>query len=580
LIFIHKDLYGRVYKAYLMELTIGFEDVNAEIARRALGKAKWTTKATIPTASEATFGCAGGLHGKKGDKYYCPTFVIPSDHTAILCSDLHNCSDAAGDIGVKVTDAITGTTLLEPTYQAIGGFQHLRFQLRITDIKNPLLLDIHIGTKLDSTFTEQSRFRVAIQVSGKPAVAEYSTNELDIVYPNTDTITAYPSKKPYVIATTLWLYVVGATEEGYDIRLLPVIRLQGEPIRGSKLIFWAMNAGYKKPAIDLRASAFAINEAYYELASIAEDMDIGYSVGTIIRNRVEASVPPDLEEEFAISFAFALGNQPTWWEPWDWRADEALMLAWGRPPDYDLDTVRAGVVNFKPIGEEELNAYAAKFIEECTHRGAVGSYPAGIYYSQKGWGGVLDADVISPSYSPIAPLVALAVIFASVAAAIIAIGFVILKIAEIKHKELLMSQSKFDSTKFTTERDAIAYDQANYSDEMKEAGMWGEHTPECKYKFYDPITGEEAPSNIDTPVEYYDWMKARHPDWAKDVYGEEEEVSITPVVAYTAAAIGIYVAGGLLPANLEKVKYTAAIPGILAGYETYKFISKKIPFFF
>ena len=506
-----------------------FENTNPEMARRALGKEKFIKHATIPSQEEAVFGCAGGLHAKKDANYYCPAFVIPMPKTqtyrdVIFCTDIHNLSDGTDYIGVKINDAITGQTLLEPTYTSspVGGFGHTRLNVHIPKISKSLLLDIHIGINLSGSFAEQSGFRIALQVSGATAVAEYSTDELDIVYPNTNDITVYPTDKPYPIATALWLYLLAAPEEEYDLRLLPILRLQGEPIEGSEVRLWAMNGGYYKSAVDLRWSAFAVDEAYWELTPIDEDIPLGYHSGVITRKGYAVRLPEELEDDFAITFYFALGNQPSWWKPWDWKADEALMLAWGRHPDYYLDVLRAGVINFKPIGEDELIAYAEEFIEESNHRGAVGAYPATIYYDQKPLGGALDTYVITPSYSPIAPLVAAVIIVAAVSASAIAIGFVVMNIIRMRHEEVMKydDQSLFDNRRFETPGERIEYDQANYGDEMKDAGLWPD-------EFYDPVTGEKLPEWVDTPVEEYKWLKAKHPEFVKDMYGEETVAKLT-----------------------------------------------------
>ena len=506
-----------------------FENINPEIARRALGKEKFIKRATIPSAEEAVFGCAGGLHAKKGANYYCPAFVIPMPKTqtyrdVILCTDIHNLSDGTDYIGIKVTDAITGQTLLEPTYTSapVGGFKHIRSNLYIPKISKSLLFDIHIGIKLGGSFVEKSRFRVALQVSGTAAVAEYSTDELDIVYPNTNDITVYPADKPYPIATTLWLYLLAAPDEEHDLRLLPILRLQGEPIKGSEVRLWAMNGGYYQSAVDLRWSAFAVDEAYWELTPIAEDMPLGYHSGIITRKGYAVQPPEKVEDDFAITFYFALGNQTDWWKPWDWKADEALMLAWGRHPDYYLDVLRAGVINYTTIGEDELIAYAEKFVEESNHRGAVGAYPTMIYYDQKLLGGALDTYVIAPSYSPMAPAVAHAIVAVAIAAGLSVIGFVVLNVVRMRHEEVLKydDQSLFDAHRFETPGERIEYDQANYGDEMKDAGLWPD-------EFYDPVTGEKLPEWVDTPVEEYKWLIANHPEFVKDVYGVETVAKLT-----------------------------------------------------
>ena len=555
----------------MLKAEIEFEDINAEVARRALGKNKWKIKEEIKTPEESIFGCAGGLHAKKGNYYYCPAFVIPSGYDIKLCFDIHNFVDVSGEVGVKVTDVISGITIVGPAYGEIGEFEHIRCYISMKNVTESQLWDISLGIKLDNEFTEQSRFRVAIQVSGKSPVPEYSANQLDIVYPTADEITVYPTDKPYPIATALWLYILNV-EGKYDIRLLPVIHLQGNPIKGSTLIFWAMNAGYRKAAIDLRASAFDINEAYYELQSLYEDLELGYSE-TIIRTGIEVTIPESLQEKYAITFAFALGHQGVWWKPWDWKADEALMVAWGREPGYDSDVIRAGVAKVGKVTEKDLREYASKFSEECIHRGAVGSYPVHITFYPKFWGGVLDTEVISPSYSPIPPLIALVIIFAAIAAIIW--GVVVLYHEYIRHEELKMFQSQFDESRFKTERERILYDQSHYPDEMKSAGKWGKETPEGR-RFEDVITGEPAPPEINTPVKYFDWMKARHPDWARDVYGEEKEVKIGRVIAYSAAAVGLYIVGGFLPEKFKSLRTLAVIPGMLAAYESYKFF-RKIP---
>ena len=575
--------------AHGLTVNVLFEDINSEIARRALGKDKFGKHVALPIPSESVFGCAGGLHAQKGSYYYCPAFVIPLGRNVILSSDLHNFIDGTGYVGVKVTDAITGTILLGPVFsdKTLGAFQHIRLTLSLVGISGSLLLDIHAGFKGDDgTFMETSKFRVAIQVMGKPAVVEYSTNALDIVYPNAPMIYPLYRNKPFPIPTAFWLLLPALREGEYTLRMLPTLRLQGEPIKGSKLRFWAMNAGYYQSVIDLRYSSFDIDKAYWELESVKENLDMGYRLedgsSVIIRQFFEATFKPELEERYAITNYFALGNQKNWWMPWNWKADEALMVAWGRPPSYYLDVIRASVVNFKPIREPELKAYIEDFIEDCNHRGAVGSYPAITTYSQKIWGGVLDTDVISPAYSPAVPLILVAIIFASVAAAIIAVGFVIFNHETIKYKELMKydTQSSFDDTAFTNERDRLRYDQTNYPDEMKKSGQWGE-LEGGKWVFYDPITGEKAPPHIDTPVEHYDWMKSHHPDWAKDVYNEEVEVPIRPLLVCGVTTAGMYGIGSLLKGAGKTgvgtgLQVGAIIPACFALYYGYKYIKEKI----
>lgn len=518
----------------------------------------------------------------KGDKifFYCPAFEVPSEHDLLFVFDIHNLTPTGGDIGVKVTDAITGETLMAPDYEKVSGFGHTRGIVSIPKsiLTKSRLLDIHVGFKSGGTFSEQSRFRVAIQVSGRSYVSESSEDPSDIVSP-LDAIIKNVGNKPFPVATTMRLFVldVEVENETIDAPLMPAIRFDGESLRDTQVNFFAMNAGNKQAKVDLRLSMFDTDEAYYELSPVFDDMDIGYDKDNewIWRDAISATVPDDLKDNYAVVLAFALGHQPDWWKPWDWKADEALICIWGRSPDLYLEVYRAGVVNFKPIGEDELEEYRKLVIEENIHRGAVGTYPLTITYDQKNWGGVLDTQMVVPGYSPALPAIALAIIAVSVAAAIAAIGFVITRHEYIKHEEIKMFHSEFDDSKFASERERILYDQTHYPNEMKEADKWGK-VVNGKRRFTDPITGEIAPEHINTPVEFYDWMKSRHPDWARDVYEEEVELDIRKLATYTGAAIGIYVAGGILPEKFQAVKYAAAIPGLLAGYEAYKFIKGKI----
>ena len=568
----------------MVAIKIKFEDINAEIARRTLGKDKWTKPLSL--ADTSVFGCAGGLHGMKykGDKifFYCPAFEVPSGHDLFFVFDIHNLTPTGGDIGVKVTDAITGETLMAPSYENVGGFGHTRGIVSIPKsiLTKSRLLDIHLGFKSGGTFSEQSRFRVAIQVSGRSYVSESSEDPSDIVSP-LDAIIEDAGDKPFPVATTMRLFVldVEVENERIDAPLMPAIRFDGESLRGTAIGFFVMNAGYKQKKVDLRMSTFDTDKAYYELSRVFDEyFDVGYDKDNewIWRDSITALLPDDLKDNYAVVLAFALGHESDWWKPWDWKADEALTCIWGASPELYLEVYRAGVVNFKPIGEDEIDKYSKHLIEECIHRGAVGTYPISIAYSQKNWGGVLDTKMVVPSYSPALPAVVLAIIAASVAAAIVAIGFVIMNHEHIKHEEIKMFHSEFDDSKFASERERILYDQSHYPNEMKKADKWGE-VVNGKRRFTDPITGEIAPEHINTPVEFYDWMKSRHPDWARDVYGEEvEEIDIRKLATYTGAAIGIYVAGGILPEKFRAVKYAATIPGLLAGYEAYKFIKGKI----
>ncbi|MCD6213501.1 MAG: hypothetical protein J7J46_00820 [Candidatus Desulfofervidus sp.] len=564
----------------MVAIKIKFEDINAEIARRTLGKDKWIKPLSL--ADTSVFGCAGGLHGMKGTNFYCPVFEVPSGHDLFLFFDIHNLTPTGGDIGVKITDGMTGETLMAPAYEKMDGFGHIRGSVYIpkSTLTKSYLLDIHLGIKSGGAFSEQSRFRVAIQVSGHSYVSESSADPSDIVYPLGDIFKV--SDKPFPVATTMWLYVLGVKvgERKINTPLMPTIRFEGGSLRNTQINFFVMNAGYKQAKVDLRLSAFDTDEAYYKLTPIFDDMDLGYDKDTkmIWRNAISAIVPDNLKDNYAIALAWALGHQSDWWKPWDWKADEALICVWGRSPNLYLEVYRAGVVNFKPIGEDELAEYRKKLIEESIHRGAVGTYPLTITYNQKNWGGVLDTETVVPAYSPALPAIALAIIAASVAAAIIAIGFVIMNHEHIKYEELKMFQSEFDDSKFASAREQILYDQSHYPNEMKEAGKWGKKV-DGKRRFIDPITGEMAPEYVDTPVDFFDWMKSRHPDWARDVYEEEEEeeeeIDIRKLATYTGAAIGIYIAGGILPEKFRAAKYAATIPGILAGYEAYKIVKEK-----
>jgi len=563
----------------VVAIKIKFEDINAEIARRTLGKDKWIKPLSL--ADTSVFGCAGGLHGMKGTTFYCPVFEVPSGHDLVFVFDTHNLTPTDGNVGVKVTDGETGDTLMAPAYVKMGGFGHTRGMITIPKsiLTKSYLLDIHLGIKSGSAFSEQSRFRVAIQVSGHTYVSESSTDPSDIVYPLADIFKV--TDKPFPVATTMWLYVIEVGEDKLTVPLMPAIRFEGGSLRNTQINFFVMNAGYKQKKVDLRLSAFDTDKAYYKLTPIFDDMDLGYDKDTrmIWRNAISATVPDDLKDNYAIVLAWALGHQPDWWKPWDWKADEALICVWGQSPNLYLEAYRAGVVNFKPIGKDELENYRELVIEETIHRGAVGTYPLTITYDQKNWGGVLDTEMVVPSYSPALPAIALAIIAASVAAAIIAIGFVIMNHEHIKLEEIKMFHSEFDDSKFASAREQILYDQSHYPNEMKEAGKWGEEV-NGKRRFTDPITGEIAPEYVDTPVEFFDWMKSRHPDWARDVYEEgeeEEEIDIRKLATYTGAAIGIYVAGGILPEKFRAVKYAAAIPGLLAGYEAYKIVKEKFP---